>query len=297
MGGDYFDSAIEISQVAQIACLLEVSSPKPGNVSSEHDFSDMKYEDFLFSSAAIGEIFLDLEQSSTGDLILAGVKSTKKYVQANTNLGTIILLAPLAKAYYNSINIKGESRLDSFKEELSTVLDNLTVTDAKKAYQAIRLANAGGLGESEQEDVREEPKVDLKEAMELARNRDNIAKEYSNNFEITFNLAYPALKEHFNQADSFREAILQTFLYLLSKLPDTLIARKTSPKKAEAISKKAGMVLKAGGVYTSEGQKRIAQLKKDLSGNNNRYNPGTTADIIAATVFVFILLEGVQVFK
>jgi triphosphoribosyl-dephospho-CoA synthase len=125
----------EIVLFVQAACLFEVSAPKPGNVTRHHHFLDTRFEDFLLSAAAIGPAFRDLPEKGVGETILRAVRDTRRVVRVNTNLGMILLLAPLAKAAAQSQG--------TLRERVRGVLAGLTVADARAVYEAIRLVSPG----------------------------------------------------------------------------------------------------------------------------------------------------------
>ncbi len=125
-----------IASLAQAACLIEASAPKPGNVTPQQAFADTTYEDFLLSAAAIGPAFLRAPDVGVGATVLQAVRDTRRLVRVNTNLGIVLLLAPLARAAGS-----GNGRL---REGLSTVLGSLTLADARDVFAAIRLAAPGG---------------------------------------------------------------------------------------------------------------------------------------------------------
>src|SRR3954462_6888980 len=129
-------SPVEVAGAAQLACVLEASADKPGNITPRHDFSDTSYEDMLRSAIAIGPELGRAGERGVGETVLAAVRATRRVAGANTNLGIALLLAPLARAAL----LGGELR-----ERLESVLAALTLDDARAAYAAIRLAGAGGL--------------------------------------------------------------------------------------------------------------------------------------------------------
>lgn len=274
-----------VAAAAQLACLLEVSAEKPGNVTPTHAFQDMSYEDFLRGAAALGPEMSRAGKRGVGATILAAITARRRWTQTNTNLGIVLLFAPLAKAA-----LVGRGNL---RDCLAEVLRGLTVDDARAAYQAIRLASPGGLEAQVEHDVRAEPAITLREAMASATGRDSIAAEYLSDFAITFERGLPALKSALVQGLSTLEATIQTYLEILAVVPDTLIARKCGMSTAQAVSEEAGRVLAVGGVFSTAGQQAVADLDTRLRVvKNNSLNPGTTADLIAATLFV-ALLEGV----
>ncbi len=273
----------QVAAAAQLACLLEASAEKPGNVTPTHDFPDLTYEDFLRGAVALGPAMARAGERSVGETVLAAIVATRRWARTNVNLGIALLFAPLAKAA-----LMGG---DDLRANLSRVLRGLTVEDARAAYEAIRLAQPGGLEEEVEHDVRREPTVTLREAMASAVKRDSIAAEYLSDYAITFERGLPALTAALNRGANTRQAIVQTYLELLAAVPDTLIARKCGFAVARQVSEEAAQVLAAGGVFTSAGQRAIEALDARLRAHGNRLNPGTTADIIAATLFV-ALLEG-----
>lgn len=275
-----------VAAAAQLACLLEASAEKPGNVTPTHAFHDMRYEDFLRGAAALGPEMGRAGHRGVGATILAAITARRRWTRANTNLGIVLLFAPLAHAA-----LTGSS--GSLRDRLGATLRHLTIDDACDAYAAIRLASPGGLETEVEHDVRAEPLVTLDEAMASAAHRDSIAAEYGSNYAITFERGLPALQLALARGVSTSQAVVQTYLELLAAVPDTLIARKRGPAAAHAVSAEAARVLAAGGVFGADGQKAITEFDTHLrAAKDNSLNPGTTADLVAATLFVG-LLEGV----
>jgi triphosphoribosyl-dephospho-CoA synthase len=273
----------DVAAAAQLACLLEASAPKPGNVAPERHFHDTRYEDFLASAIAIGPALSAAGQRPLGRTIRAAVEATARWARANTNLGIILLLAPLARA---AVRAGG-----TLRERLGGVLAETTVEDAVEVYAAIRLARPGGLGRAEVEDVAAPPTVTLREAMALAAGRDAVAREYVTDFASTFETGAPALLAARADGLTWSDATVEAFLVLLGAGGDTHIARKLGPEAAEAISRRAREVTAAGGVRHPAGREALARLDADLRDPTNSRNPGTTADLTCAALFV-VILEG-----
>jgi triphosphoribosyl-dephospho-CoA synthase len=282
----------DVAAAAQLACLLEASAPKPGNVSRIAAFGDTTYEHFLASAAAIGAPLGAAGERPLGQTIHACVQATRRWTRANTNLGIVLLLAPLAKA----ASRLARGRLDIERGDLRTVLSDVlaatTVADAREAYAAIRLASPGGLGTADEQDVSDEPTVSLRDAMGLAATRDDIAREYVTDFETTFETAAPALQDALRAGLDWSDAVVETFLTLLAARPDTHIARRGGPALALSVSAQARSVLAEGGVRTADGRRAMASLDAALRGNGNLANPGTTADLTVAAIFVVLLGGG-----
>ena len=264
-----------VAGAAQLACVLEASAEKPGNVTPSHDFDDMSYEDMLMSAIAIGPELA--RERRVGAAVLAAVQATRRVTVANTNLGIALLLAPLAQAALAG---------GPLRERLGVVLRALDVADARDAYAAIRLAGAGGLQERVEHDVRSEATIGLRDAMAAAAERDSIASEYVTDFALTFETGVPALTAALADGLPIRAAIVELHLRLLALAPDTLIARKLGEDAAARVSAGARDVLAAGGVRNAAALERF-----DASLRAPGLNPGTTADLVTATVFV-ALVEG-----
>jgi triphosphoribosyl-dephospho-CoA synthase len=273
----------DVAAAGQLACLLEVSAPKPGNVSPEHHFHDTRYEDFLASAVAIGPALSEAARHPLGTTIRTAVEATRRWTRSNTNLGIVLLLAPLARAALQSGG--------SLRERLTRVLAQTTVADAGEMYAAIRHAGPGGLGASSAEDVSDTPTVTLREAMALAADRDAVAREYVTDFALTFEVGVPAVRASRQEGLGWTEAAVEAHLTLLASTPDTHIARKLGKAEAEAVSRRAREVRAAGGTRSATGLKALAALDAELRDPRNRRNPGTTADLTCAALFV-VILEG-----
>jgi triphosphoribosyl-dephospho-CoA synthase len=273
----------DVVGAAQLACVLEASAEKPGNVTPSHDFGDTTYEDMLRSGIALGPELGRAGERGVGETVLAAVRASRDAAGANTNLGIALMLAPLARA---ALVAGGPLR-----ERLGNVLRALTVEDARGAYAAIRLAGAGGLDEPVENDVRDEPRVTLREAMAAAAQRDTIASEYVTDHAVTFELGLPALSDALEDGLRPRDAVVELALRLLAAVPDTLIARKRGAETAGRVAADARQVLTAGGVRSARGRTALAGFDASLRRDANALNPGTTADLVTAVLFV-ALLEG-----
>jgi triphosphoribosyl-dephospho-CoA synthase len=273
----------DVARAAQLACVLEASAEKPGNVTPSHDFDDTSYEDMLRSGIALGPELARAGERSVGETVLAAVRASRDTAESNTNLGITLLLTPLARAAL---------RDGPLRERLREVLRALTVDDARDAYAAIRLAGAGGLDEPVEHDVHDEPRVTLREAMAAAAQRDTIASEYVTDHAVTFELGLPALADALGDGLRARDAIVELALQLLAAVPDTLIARKSGPEAASRVAAGARHVLRAGGVRSARGRTALAGFDASLRQDGNALNPGTTADLVTAALFV-ALLKGV----
>jgi triphosphoribosyl-dephospho-CoA synthase len=274
---------LSIGQCVSLACLLEATAPKPGNVHRGADFPDVTYPEFIASGIAIAPVMQMAPNQSLGETILGAVNATRRVVRTNTNLGMILLLAPLAAV----------PREVPLRIGVESVLKSLSVDDCRDVYAAIRVAQPGGLGKVSQADIGDSnPPTDLLAAMRLAADRDMIARQYVENFSHVFDCAAAWLADSLASNTKILDAIVQVHLRLMSQFPDSLIARKCGPETATKSAHWAAQVLAAGPVGSEEYLESLADLDFWLRADGNRRNPGTTADLITAGLFV-LLRDGI----
>ncbi|MBN2013859.1 MAG: triphosphoribosyl-dephospho-CoA synthase [Candidatus Altiarchaeota archaeon] len=287
-----------IAFLAQLAAVLEVSTEKPGNVSPAHDFADTTYGDFLLSSVAVGFIAkesalrglqagkgeIPFSKIGVGGLILEGVKEIQRSnIRGNTHFGTLLLFVPLAAAAGYCISRSIPLR-KGLRSTAADILKDSSVQDSRNFYEAIKLTGVGGLVEP-----LEDPEVSFHDLMKISSSVDRIAEELSDGMEITFEFSVPALDNILQRTDAMMDAILQTYLIILSEFPDTLIAKKLGIEKSREVSVKASEALEAGGVFSEAGKTAIEEFNVFLRTDDNILNPGTTADLVAAAVYVWLL--------
>lgn len=263
-------------RLAQIACVLEATARKPGNVHRFRDFEDASYLDFILSALAIAPA-MDLAPSrGVGGTVLDAVKATRKVVSTNTNFGIILLLAPLCATRPGG----------SFRDSLRETLETTTIDDARLVYEGARVASPGGLGEVGDQDVARPPTITLVEAMRLAADRDGVARQYANGYFEVFDLVVPAIEDAARESRPVEQAIILATLRLMSRLPDTLISRKQGPAESLESAERAAAVLKAGWPDEPGANGLLQDLDAWLRGVGHARNPGTTADIVTAGLFV-----------
>jgi triphosphoribosyl-dephospho-CoA synthase len=276
--GKFSIKKLTIEQCAGLACLLEVTTPKPGNVHRGADFPNLTLCDFIVSSVAIGPTLGRALELGVGPTVLAAVRATQHFVRTNTNLGTLLLMAPLAAV----------PKTESLREGIPKVLNALSSADSIAVYEAIRLVNPGGMGSVREMDLRDTPPSDLLAAMGHAADRDLVAKQYVNGFREVLDVAVPLLVDGQKGGWSLTASIIHTHVQLMADYPDSLIARKCGLEIAKESSQLAVRVLKSGLPETSAYQAALAELDFWLRSDGQRRNPGTTADMIAASLFVLL---------
>jgi len=276
----FSEQRLTVGQCATLACLWEATAPKVGNVNRCADFADTTLYDFVTSAVAIGRVLDRAGEQTFGDTVLECIEGTRRLVKANTNLGIVLLLTPLAMSPSDQ----------PFQETLPRILANLDSEDCAKTYRAIQLANPGGLGSVAAGDIHAPPPADLLSAMKLAEHRDRIAYQYSHNFVDVFDKVLPWLLDSIDQGQGLIDAIIHTQLRLMNEIPDSLIARKCGNAIAQQASQRASLVLKSA-VGSQAYMNGLADLDFWLRSDANRRNPGTTADLLTAGLFLALRYE------
>ncbi|MFM9842176.1 MAG: triphosphoribosyl-dephospho-CoA synthase [Dongiaceae bacterium] len=271
-------AASRVEQAYLAACLAELTALKPGNVHAYAAGHRMTVADFEASARASAPV-IAAPDLTVGERILRASRLTRDAVTANTNLGILLLCAPLAQAALRSTG-------RDLRQGLQAVLEALTVGDAVNAYAAIRLANPGGLGASPRHDVREPPQVTLLEAMRVASDRDRVAAQYITGFADVFELGLDRLTAGRQRWHEFEWAVSSTYLGFLGEFPDSHIQRKFGLETAEAVRLEARKfdTLLSG---TADPRVILHDLRMfDSALKDKDINPGTSADLTVAALFV-----------
>lgn len=295
-----------IAKIAQISSVLEVSGyPKPGNVHRTRDFHDMVFEDFIISGIVIGDTIreaasfgseinnsISFKEANIGKYILKAVKETDKWIANNTNLGIIMLITPIA------ISAAISNSIDELRENIHNIIVNSTVIDTIALYEAIGIADAGGMGEQKEFSVTSddaikeliENNLNIFDVLNISSSWDSLAKELTNKMPVTFDIGYPIFSK-LNKEYSTNLATITTFLTILSEVPDTLISRKYGDEKALEVSNLAREVLDS--MDTDEDLNTFNKKIKDFDDFlfENKLNPGTTADLTASSIMVSLLSD------
>ena len=283
----------EIAKIAQIASALEVSGyPKPGNVHRTRDYEDMAFEDFIISGIVIGDAIheacsnVDVENPRLGKYILRAVSETDRWIKNNTNLGIVMMLTPIAVAAAIS------DSFEDIRENIKLLMSNTSVEDACDLYDAINIADAGGMGDQDEYDVSSEnAKQELRDnnqtmfdVLKISAPWDMLAREMTSDMPAVFEIGYPTYHS-LKDKKTKNEACVLTFLEILSHIPDTLISRKYDSDEALKVSFMTRDLLKLKNA--SDFKERLGEFDDYLF--KNKLNPGTTADLTAASIFVSYL--------
>ena len=304
-----------VGRCASLAALMEVSAyPKPGNVHRTRDLPDTRFEHFLAGGVALGPAMrklaqrgydafsgaLDWDQIGIGSHVLNAVVDSMEWQRGgNVNLGVVLLFAPISAAAGATLHESARIDAKGLRKNLERVVRAAASGDTVDIYKAINTAmSPRTLGKTGELDVTDEgsrerimaEKISPYEVFEKCAERDSICREWITGFQITFEIGHPKLKSSL-KTGTINSAIIDTFLHILSRYPDSLITRKSGAVKASEVSKRALEIIEAGGAITEDGKRLLWALDDVLHGENGDLNPGTTADLTAAAIFVS-LLEG-----
>lgn len=277
------------------------------------------------SGVKVGKGEIKSSEVGLGATIRKGVEKVEdSHLGGNTHLGTILLFVPLASASGKTLTENSSMDLELVREDFDLMMRSTTCEDSLEVLDAIQIAldigedlekdESSWLGSADKfadlsvgnpntREILSEENISLYEWMDVSSGWDGIARELTSKMEASFEVGYPALKKNFEKYGDINMAVVQTFLTILSEYPDTFIARKvgleettnivqavnTGMKKAQEVSKKAKSILKVGGITTKEGRERIYKLDEYLQESEGKLNPGTTADLTAASLNIALL--------
>jgi triphosphoribosyl-dephospho-CoA synthase len=310
------DLTWKLASLGQLALLLEASAPKPGNVNRSATFSDMDYRHFLASASMMSRgLYLAAnrgcliaaeqlapENAKLGELIEICVSDSLNGVNnRNTILGSILLYMPLTAAIAASLTLEQHFSVDDISKWLETIIGATSVEDTLGLYRAFAHSAPSGQNikhDTYWSDIHRRYDFDnpdaiknithdclrLEDLFRISAEIDEISKEWSIHFHSVLYEIHPFIQKISHTLDDLEEAIVPTFVWLLSKRPDGLIIKKAGRERAEEVR----MIAYEAFNNWSESNKpeeRIAALDEVLRREGNLLNPGTTADLVSATVF------------
>ncbi len=271
-----------LKHVYQQACLAEVEAIKPGNVHVFADGHGMQVQDFI-ESAEVSAIAISQADLSLGERIYQGVAATWEAVACNTNLGIILLCAPI-------IQCRLQYAEQPLQTHLPKMLKSTTVTDAEWLFKAILRANPAGLGQSDTHDVHGPARASLLTVMEAAASRDLIALQYSNGFFNILTEGVPHYQAAVKRLDNAAWAVTEVYLYWLSHHLDSHIVRKHGVAQAEQVQSEAKVHYEAYQQRTNPKLYLKALLTFDAQLKATGINPGTSADLTVATLLAHAVI-------
>ncbi|MGH8558664.1 MAG: triphosphoribosyl-dephospho-CoA synthase [Methylococcales bacterium] len=264
------------------ACECEINAFKPGNVSVYSDGHGMRVDDFRISAEVSADALVD-KNLTLGRKIYTALEKTAAGVGCNTNLGIVLLCAPLMEAMQRDLQ-------GGLRNRLRCVLNTTTLDDSIWAYRGIRLARPAGLGESAQEDVKTRPALALRDAMRIAAARDRIAYQYVSAYRDVFETAKNRYHTALGQWGDEIWAAVAVFVALLARIPDSHIERKYGKRFTGMVTMRMASLDEKLSVSDNPEQLIDHLREVDEQFKNAGINPGTTADLTVATL-VAVRLE------
>ena len=261
-----------IAAAFEAACLAELRAIKPGNVHIFADGHGMVVGDFVKSAHATASV-IALPGLTVGQRILRAVNATQEAVGSNTNLGIVLLAAPLVQSAL-------------LHAPVHEVLANLTLEDADYAFRAIVQASPAGLGYSPRHDVHDAPEVTLLEAMREAAPRDRIARQYATGYEDIFNFGLTRYREAYTRWGNEAWAATAAHLGFMARYPDSHVARKHGEAAAASLREQAELHESALLVCENPKNYLADLLRFDAQLKRSHLNPGTSADLTVTTILV-----------
>ena len=267
-----------LAKLYRHACWVDIHALKPGNTGIHSMNPSPSVQEFLYS-AEVSAPPLTAPGLTLGARILQAVQATQTMVGTNTNLGIILLIAPMVQASLNKETVSGYADL------LAEVLLRSTVEDARDVYEAIRTAKPGGLGHKKDQDILEEPTVTLLDTMKISSSWDSVARQYSSNFQDILDFGVPRFKDLMERWNDECWAATGLYIGFLARFHDSLIERKYGILKARAISDMISPLEKE--FYSSDSPVRYKAQLLEIDGllRRDHINPGTTADLTVASIF------------
>ena len=278
-----YEASNPVAAAVWRACIEELEAPKPGNVSFASPGHGMTAAEFVASARCTADV-LGTPGLSLGERVLRSIEATHAATGCNTNLGIVLLCAPLAHAALHG-NRKGPLRAG-----LARVLDEACVADTDKVFRAIRLAEPAGLGESGRHDVRSLAAAPLREVMREAEDRDRVARQYARCYEDIFDTGLPVLAASRGRWPG-PQAVVALYLAFLARFKDSHIERKLGTVAAQRVRIEAQRLVESLDVSESSEMNFEHLMRFDRHLKRRRINPGTSADMTVATLLAGNLLR------
>jgi triphosphoribosyl-dephospho-CoA synthase len=258
-----------------VAGILEATAPKPGNVHPAASFPDLNYDQLVAAAIAVAPALDRAKDQPLGLSIRTAVAAGRAATGTNANLGIVLLIAPLAAvADDGAVTAGGVDR----------VLSGLDPADAAEIYRAIALARPGGLGTVDRFDVAGPPPADVRAAMRLAADRDQIARLWAETYEPLFSGPVSDLAAALDSGMSPLQAIVRCHVQQLARSPDSLIARRHGAAVAADVSAGAARLLETPAAAWPAALEAFDRSLREP----RRLNPGTTADLVAAALYILL---------
>ena len=283
-------TACSPGKTAALAALLECSVDKPGNVGPSRDFQDTRLSDFFVSALILGEECDKVASGKKGfgQGVYDFVSESLNAISVNAHLGTSILFMPVAMSTRDSAL---PMDLDALKNRLEWVLEDAGWMESYMVCKAIRAMSPGGLSDPSFYEPSVGELLDDIGAnrtsylcwMSLGREFDGVARETVEGYPMVFRGAEKLMSE-----DRVRDGVLELYIDILADNPDTLVLGKNGEAVARMVSDMARKALRCS--CQEAFVEYVGEL--DTYCAEHSANPGTTADIVGAAIYVALLAGG-----
>ena len=276
---------VDLATLVYDCFICDINALKPGNVGRHGAGHGMDCADFIKSAQVVTPILCN-QRLGLGKRILSSVEATLGAVHCNTNLGMVLLIAPIIRVFEQLVS-PGD-----FQDLIKPTLMSLEQQEAQDIFAAIRLANPGGLGKVDKYDVNSPLDIDIYSAMDAAKERDLIALQYANGYREIVNLGIKCLQNYHNRWNSVEWAVVACYLMYMASFPDSHIRRKYGIEIAEQVRKKTIPVWERFADYDNPGDARGVLTMFDKELKESEINPGTCADLTVASLLLYRLGVG-----
>ena len=272
----------ELSALVHDCFTCDINALKPGNVGRHGAGHGMECADFVRSAEVVAPIICD-RRPGIGRKILSSIQATRAEVHCNTNLGMVLLLAPIIQVFQ-------EQGLEiDFRRVVKSTLQSLGRQESQDIFAAIRLANPGGLGKVDRYDVNSALEIDIYSAMEAAQDRDLVALQYANGYREVVEQGVKCLQNHHDRWNSLEWAVVACYLMYMASFPDSHIRRKHGIETAEQVKKRTKPVLEQFMSYDNPEDATEVLMILDRELKASELNPGACADLTVASLLLFRL--------
>ena len=276
---------VDLATLVYDCFICDINALKPGNVGRHGAGHGMDCADFIKSAQVVTPILCN-QRLGLGKRILSSVEATLGAVHCNTNLGMVLLIAPIIRVFEQLVS-PGD-----FQDLIKPTLMSLEQQEAQDIFAAIRLANPGGLGKVDKYDVNSPLNIDIYSAMDAAKERDLIALQYANGYREIVDLGIKCLQNYHNRWNSVEWAAVACYLMYMASFPDSHIRRKYGIEIAEQVRKKTIPVWERFADYDNPGDARGVLTMFDKELKESEINPGTCADLTVASLLLYRLGVG-----
>lgn len=276
---------LALSSLVYDCFITELNALKPGNVGRHGAGHGMEAADFIESARVVTPVLCNAGLG-LGEKVLRGVEATLAAVHCNTNLGMLLLIAPALSLLERKVAPA------HFAGAIGPYLRSVRGVDARHIFEAITLANPGGLGRVAEYDVRAPGVDDIYTAMAAAQDRDLVARQYANGYREVLATGVTRLQACHNRWNSVEWAVVACYLAYMASLPDSHVRRKSGADVAASVQRSSALVAQRFFACDDPEQARGMLMAFDAELKGAGINPGACADLTVASLLLYRLGVG-----